>query len=192
MDLRNASLSGSSELFPKDAVEKSSWVLHDETIYKAIALKKPAKKSTKKLQFSKLAWQSKTLKHPGSQPSRPASEKETPSACTFGSKTPSSCGRHRREEKFWISFASLSAAGGSYYKAALEVSCCRTDHWRMEVLRSRYLIPFHHLSPVSREPFVFPSYHSRAVKAQALEGEVDKMLEKGTGLRAVDRPGPGY
>ena len=50
MDLRNAPLSGSSEFFPKDAVEKaiekSVRVLHNEAIKKSLSLDKPAKKST--------------------------------------------------------------------------------------------------------------------------------------------------
>ena len=48
----------------------------------------------------------------------------------------------------------------------------------MEVLCSCYLVPFHHLPPVSWELVEFPSYSSGCVKAQALQAEVDKMLEK--------------
>ena len=55
MDLRNAPLSGSSELFPKEAVEKaiekSSQVFHDKAIRKTNFQGKPAKKSTRRLQF---------------------------------------------------------------------------------------------------------------------------------------------
>ena len=46
MDHRNSLLSGSSELFPAEAVEKatekSSLVLHDEVIRKAMTAEKPA------------------------------------------------------------------------------------------------------------------------------------------------------
>ena len=38
--------------------------------------------------------------------------------------------------------------------------------------------PFYHLPPVLQEPIKFPSYSSGPVRAQALQQEVDKMLEK--------------
>ena len=57
MDLRNTPLSDSSELFHKEtakrAIEKSSRVLHSEVIRKAVSQDKPAKKFTKRLQFSR-------------------------------------------------------------------------------------------------------------------------------------------
>ena len=52
MDLRNARLSNSTELFPVDilekAVEKSLRVLHDEAIRKAVAQEMPQHESAKK------------------------------------------------------------------------------------------------------------------------------------------------
>ena len=42
-----------------------------------------------------------------------------------------------------------------------------------------------------RESLGFASCGSGSVKAQALQGEVDKMLQKGT-LELVDHLGPGY
>ena len=49
-DLSIALLSGSSKLFPKEALEKavecSNHVLHDETIRKAVTMEKPPKKAT--------------------------------------------------------------------------------------------------------------------------------------------------
>ena len=61
MDLRNARLSNSIELFRADilekAVEKSSRVLHDEVIHKAVAQEKTQHKSAKKLHFSQLSLQ---------------------------------------------------------------------------------------------------------------------------------------
>ena len=55
MDLRNARLSNSTELFPSNVlekgVEKSSRALHDETIRKAVPQEKPQHKSGKKLHF---------------------------------------------------------------------------------------------------------------------------------------------
>ena len=50
----------------------------------------------------------------------------------------------------------------------------------VEVLRSGYLVPVHHLPPVSQEPPEFPSYALASAKAQALPGEMDMMLGKGT------------
>ena len=51
MDLRNSKLSGSTELLPAEAVEKSSCVPHDEVIRKAVSVEKPAHKTAKNLIF---------------------------------------------------------------------------------------------------------------------------------------------
>ena len=53
------------------------------------------------------------------------------------------------------------------------------EGWTVEVLLSGYHIPFHHLPLVSRESVEFPSYSSWSVKAQALQEEVGRMLQKG-------------
>ena len=59
MDFRNSTLSGSSELFPAEAIEKavakSSRVLYDEAVRKAVSAEKLAHKSSKKLHFSQSA-----------------------------------------------------------------------------------------------------------------------------------------
>ena len=77
MDLRNIPLLGSSELFPKEtlekAVEKSSRVLHDEAIWKAVSLGKLAMKSAKKLHsfprwLVSLSLQNSQVPCPPSQP----------------------------------------------------------------------------------------------------------------------------
>ena len=56
MDLCNASLSGSYELFPRGALERaaetSSCILHHEAVRKAVSLDMPPKKPVKRLQFS--------------------------------------------------------------------------------------------------------------------------------------------
>ena len=44
---------------------------------------------------------------------------------------------------------------------------------------------------MSQEPLKFPSYISESAKAQTLQGEVDKMPEKGA-LVLADHPGLGY
>ena len=58
MDLRNSKLSSLAELFPAEAVEqaveRSSRVLHDEAIRKAVSANKPARKSAKKFIFLSL------------------------------------------------------------------------------------------------------------------------------------------
>ena len=61
----------------------------------------------------------------------------------------------------------------------------------MDVLPFKYLLPFHHLSLVSLEAVEFPSYNSRSVRAQTLEGEADKILQKGV-LELVENRNPGY
>ena len=48
----------------------------------------------------------------------------------------------------------------------------------VEVLCSSYQVPFHHFPPVLWKPKEFPFYSSGSVKAQALQGEVNKMLRK--------------
>ena len=62
-DLCNFPLSGSSELFPREAVEKatekSSWVLHYEAI--------DTEKTAKKLHFSELSCFQQSLKRPSQQ-----------------------------------------------------------------------------------------------------------------------------
>ena len=62
------------------------------------------------------------------------------------------------------------------------------EGWRVEVLLSSYLFPFYHPPAVFPEPVEIPSYSSGLVKAQALQAEADKMLEKGA-LEIVDPPG---
>ena len=70
MDLWNALLSYSSELFPKEVVEKaivkSSRVVHFEVIRKAVFQKKLTKKSVKRLQFSQSSRRSQPPKRSGS------------------------------------------------------------------------------------------------------------------------------
>ena len=70
----------------------------------------------------------------------------------------------------------------------------------MEVLHFGYLVPFHQLPPGSQEALEFPPPTFGSAKALALQGEADKMLEKGA-LELVDhRPkllqsavyGPGW
>ena len=59
-------------------MDKSSRVYHNESIWKAAAVEKLAKKSTKKLHFPQFSQQSQAFKHPGLPSSRPNSGKRTP------------------------------------------------------------------------------------------------------------------
>ena len=52
-------------------------------------------------------------------------------------------------------------------------------------------VPPPRLPLTSEELVEFPSYGLVSVKAQTLQAEVDKILEKGA-LEIVDPPGPGY
>ena len=61
----------------------------------------------------------------------------------------------------------------------------------MEVLDSGYIVLFRHLPLVSWEPHEFLSYTSGSVKAQALQQEMNKMLQKGA-LELVDHLGLDY
>ena len=61
----------------------------------------------------------------------------------------------------------------------------------MEVLRHSYLVPFHHLPPVSQDPREYPSCPLGSVRALALKEEVSKMLQKGA-LESVAWPSPGF
>ena len=90
MDLQNSSL-WSSELFPKEAVEKavekSSRVLHDEAIRKAVSHEKRAKKSAKN--FSSCSHcSSPSFQNTGPQFFRQSSGKGLSSTPSAGSKTP--------------------------------------------------------------------------------------------------------
>ena len=98
MDLRNALLLGSSELFPQRMWEKSSRVLHD--------FEKTVKKS-KTLQFSQLAQQFHVSECPGPQSSRPAPGKGTLS----GSKTLSSSDRRGRSFESFLPPSQLQVGG---------------------------------------------------------------------------------
>ena len=103
MELRNASLSGSLDFFPRNssdkAVEKSSLVLHDEAVRKAVTLEKPPKKLVKKIQFSQESWQSQSAKCSGPQSWAPSvrGASATPSSSSSkGSSSSGKCGRRNR------------------------------------------------------------------------------------------------
>ena len=98
INLHNAKMSGSTEFFPADvlekAVEKSSWELHDEAICKALSVDKPPHKSVKKLHFSQSS---------GKQQKQPK--------CTLGSSSGKS--------SIWSSASSSSSASKTSSSSAL-------------------------------------------------------------------------
>ena len=66
-----------------------------------------------------------------------------------------------------------------------------TKVWTIGVLWHGYLVPFHHLPPVSQEPWEFPSCALGSVRVLALRDEVSKILQKGA-VELVNQSGPGF
>ena len=97
-------MSGSTELFTKETVEKatekSSRVLHDEAIRKAVFLDNPSNKSTKRLQFPQSSHHQQTLKRLGQQSTGKSSGRSSSSTSFSGYKTSSSSSRHGWGKKF--------------------------------------------------------------------------------------------
>ena len=196
MDLRNSLFSGSAELFPKEtvekAIEKSSHILHDMAIRKAMSQNRPAKKHAKQLQFSQFSRQSQPSKHSRLQPCRQSSGKGSSSIPSSGSKIPSPSGRHGRGKKFeGFSLLSQPEVGGVPGQHWDFWNSYWAEEWTLEILCSGYMILFHHFPPVAREPQEFLSYVSGSVKAQFSQDKVDKVLEKGP-LELVDCPGLSF
>ena len=103
MDLRNSKISMGGELFPTDvldkAIEKSSKVLHDEAIRKAVTHDKPSAHG-KKLHFSTMP-----RKQQGPQPKKPTGSSSGSSLHPSTSKSSSSkvscsSSRQGKEKKF--------------------------------------------------------------------------------------------
>ena len=84
MEFFSAPLSGSTEVFLhsalKRAAEKSSWVLHDKAIQKAVIMDKGQRKPVKNLQFSQSDHRRRSSKCSDSQLSRTLSGKGSSSA----------------------------------------------------------------------------------------------------------------
>ena len=195
IDLCNAPLSGSSGPFLREAlekaVEKSSRVLHDKAIKKSMTQEKPSKKPAKEIQFSQLAHQTQSVKRYGPQLFCLASEKGAScSALSASSKASSFSGKRWRRRGFESSLPhSQLQVGGVLAQHWTFWSSYGMESWTVEILSSGYHIQFHQLLTVMREPRKFLSYSSGSIKAQALQGEVDKTLEKGT-MELVDCLGP--
>ena len=103
-DLRNSPLYGSMKLFPMDAVElaieKSSRVLHEEAIWKAVSLDKPAEKSNKWLQFSQYSRHQRASKRLARQSSVKSVGRSSSSASSSSVKASSSSSWHGWGKKF--------------------------------------------------------------------------------------------
>ena len=64
------------------------------------------------------------------------------------------------------------------------------DPWVVEVLREGYVIPFHMFPPLSETPPHLDSYSPLSIKGEALQGEIQALLQKGAVEPAS--PSPGY
>ena len=63
------------------------------------------------------------------------------------------------------------------------------DPWVVEVLRSRYRLPFSSLPPLLMVPLQIPSYSPSSTKGKALQGEVLSLFDKGLVELAPSSPG---
>ena len=59
----------------------------------------------------------------------------------------------------------------------------------MEVLKSRYMIPFHSVPPLSGCPSALDSYSPQSIKGRALEEEIQALCRKGAVEPASLSPG---
>ena len=100
MDLYNLKLSRSSELFPSEAVENSSHILHDEAVRKAMSAEKPTRKCAKKIHFSQSMRQQQSAKHPSLTTSSKTLDCPSSSGSSSGSKTFSSSSQRVKGKKF--------------------------------------------------------------------------------------------
>ena len=156
MDLQNSPLSGSSELFPKDAAEKTivkaSRVSHDKAVRMAVIIENPSKKPQKLLQFSESAKQSQSSKHSSHQSSRQsqAGLPVLPHLQAQNLLSPVSAGGGRSFEGSLL--PSMLQVGGILVWHWPSWSSLGAEDWTVEVLYSGYRIPFHHLHLWHRNP----------------------------------------
>ena len=86
--------------------------------------------------------------------------------------------------------ASDVVVGACLSRAWREWAKLDSDVWVAEVVRFGYQIPFRAPPPLS-PPKEFHSYGGSGVKFQALDAEVQTMIQKGA-IELVPRPGPGF
>ena len=85
------------------AIDKSSRVLHNEAIWKAVSADKQACKSAKQLQFSQSSCQQQPAKRPVQQPSGKSLGCSSSAAPASGSKASSFSSHRRRVRSFEVS-----------------------------------------------------------------------------------------
>ena len=154
MELRNASIFNAFRLFPSyfisKAAKKSShtfWGILKDSILWAVV--------NTVFQADKGSLSGFTVQAFGQQPVlQGILSREGPASSSF-SQTPSKWGKGK---KFWNILTSFFSAGGRHMRAALaHLAGPWGGDWMVEVLHSRYFVPFHHLPPVSvasRVPFL--------------------------------------
>ena len=110
-------------------MEKSSEVLHDEAIWKAVSRDKPVSKG-KELHFSQPSRQEQQQQSKQSSGSSTSSSFWSSSLTWSSSKTSSSSSPQGKGKKFWMFLTSLAATGGKSSRSAL--AC-------LAVLRCRFM-----------------------------------------------------
>ena len=65
------------------------------------------------------------------------------------------------------------------------------DPWVVEVLRWGYHVPFLSAPPLSVEPIPFPSYGPNSIRDQALEKDLQSLVQKGA-VELTPLPSPGF
>ena len=115
MELWNASLSDSPDLFPRSTLGKmggkSSCVHLDEAIFKAVSLEKPAKAKLKNLHFSQQSWHAQSAKRPSPRSSQLASGSDAYTDSSLSScKASSFSSKCRKGKRFWSFLYFFSAA----------------------------------------------------------------------------------
>ena len=155
VELKNTVVYGSAELLLaeliEEATEKLSQAMHDEAIRKVVSFKKKKKNlNWKQPPVHGLKPKSSFYIWPDtSRLSRtPSSRKE------YSAKTSQTPNRYGRGKKFWDFSTSFLAASWRYSMLGQHWhpwQALREYDWMVEILRIGYLVPFHHLPPVSQE-----------------------------------------
>ena len=172
--------------------DKSRRVFHDGAIRTAVPLDKKQQKPVKELQFSQLARGRQPAMRMEPQSSRSLSGKgsSSMSSKTTTNYSTSNCGKEKSFESS-LPHSQLQVGGilGCHWHPWS--SNGEADCTAVEVLHFEISCPLPPPPTCVTEPLKFPSYTSGSAKAYTLQGQMDKMLERG-GLELVDHSGPGY
>ena len=106
----------------------------------------------------------------------------------FLSRLPATGGKGRGFENYLPPQLQVGGVFGQVWHAW---QAFRVKDWMVEVLRTGYLVLFHHLPPVTWEPIELPSYGSGSANAQSPQEVMIEMLGKGV-VEVVKSLGPGY